>query len=619
MAHTIRVLEAECFKGSKHRSVGYEAAKIRVIEFGTFDIESIGLGGSYADGTTYSEALGSVRHRTVSSLWKALIEPPRSSRKAWTWYAHAGARFDFTYIAASIVDYSRTQECVIETVQQGSKIIGLKVPTRGGIVLIYDSFPLIQTSLDSASKAYAREFSKSSHCPDHDFTIPGVYYSPDCSICVEYMYQDAVALWHVMTNVTQIINSTFGVNPGLTTGGMAIRAWKATIPNGHVYTRQSDIKEEFLRRVGCGSLTYPGYTSAIQRDVVTIDRTAAFAACMLDGGYPTSSGTWTNKYVPGEFGMYQCRVSCPIDIDFPVIPAYLENNGGRKFATGTFTSYITSEQYELALSIGYDLTVVKGLVFNRCENVFTEFIEMCQSLETPEDGSICDPAVKLMVKNARNSLNGKFNIRPVMERIFIGKMQIGCKHKAWVDSVNGKLLPGYLMDEIVDAPYANPAWYALTVTRQQIAMIRLLLLLEPSERGKVDTDSLTTTIKGLSKLPVKIEPGYGNFKVEHEWDWLQSLGCKNYHGREVNGNRINFCKGIPRKVMAAHMDEQMAVGEGFDRQLQFESLRTLTDMFKKGGDMPGIIRKRSISKPDTSTGWNWNCQTKLFTPIFLEL
>jgi hypothetical protein len=616
MARTLRHIEF--IKGSsKHRFVYRETGKISFKEFGTFDLESIGLGGPYADGTTYSEALGSCRHRTVNDLWRALINPPRSSRKAWTWYAHAGARFDFTYIAASIVDYSRTQECTIETVQQGSKIIGLKVPTPSGIVLIYDSFPLLQCSLKAASKAYAREFEKNSHCSIHDFTKPGVYYSPECSECVEYMHQDAVSLWHVMTNVGLIVNDVFKVNPGLTTGGMAIRAWKATIPEHHAYYRQSDIKEEFLRRVGCGSLTYPGYTSAICRDVVTIDRTAAFAACMLDGGYPVSPGIWTKSYVPGEFGMYQCRVSCRDDIDFPVIPAYLPDNSGRKFATGTFTSYITSEQYELALSIGYDLEVVKGLIFRRCEDVFGEFIQMCQSLETPEDGTVCDPAIKLMVKNARNSLNGKFNIRPMMERIYIGKPIVGAK--GWIDPVTGKGMPGYLLDEIVDAPYANPAWYALTVTRQQIAMIRLLLLLSPSERGKVDTDSLTTTIGGLAKLPVKIEPGYGNFKVEHEWNWLQSLGCKNYHGIEVNGNRINFCKGIPRAVMALHTQEHKEVGEGFNRQLEFESLRTLVDMFKYGGETPGIKRKRSISKPDTSTGWNWNCETKLFTPIKLEL
>lgn len=597
-----------------HRFVHKETPQIRDIEYGTFDLETSGLGGPFADGTTYCPAQGSVRHRTIDSLWNHLIDPPRSSRKAFIWYAHAGARFDFTYIASKIVAYAIDNSLTVETVQQGQKIIGLRVPTPGGLVLLYDSFPLLQSSLDAAGKAFANGDGKASHCKLHDFTVGGIY-SPTCAECVAYMHQDGVALYNVLAGVKKVLNEVFGVDPSLTTGGLAIRAWKTTIPDGHSYHRQSDSKEDFLRKVGCGSLTYPGFSSDILKDWVTVDRTAAFAACMLDGGYPTSAGIWTDSFQNGMLGMYQVRVSIGNDVAFPVIPAF--TNDGRKFATGHFESFITSEQYALAESLGYELSVVRGLVFERVENVFDSIIGKCQSLEVPEDGTPCDPGVKLMVKHIRNSLNGKFNIRPLMERIYIGEPPIGAK--GWIDKVTGQGLPGYILDEIVDAPYANPAWYALTVTRQQIVMLKLLLLLEPHERGKVDTDSLTVPLQAMAKLPIKLEPGYGNWKIEHEWEWLQSLGVKNYHGVEIGGRRINYCKGIPRAVMAKAANEHTLAGMGIRQELSFQSLRTLTDMFKYGGETPAITRRRSISMPSTATGWNWNEDSKLFTPIHLEL
>jgi hypothetical protein len=169
----------------------------------------------------------------------------------------------------------------------------------------------------------------------------------------------------------------------------------------------------------------------------------------------------------------------------------------------------------------------------------------------------------------------------------------------------------------VDAPYANPAWYALTVTRQQLCMLDLLLRLSPEERGKVDTDSITIPVSAMDKLPLKLEPGYGNWKVEHEWEWLQSLGVKNYHGVELSGKRVNFCKGIPRATMAESTNAHSLAGLGIRQELSFHSVRTLTAMFKEGGDVPGITRKRSISMPQTATGWDWNAETKRFSPIHI--
>lgn len=596
------------------RFITRKIPRIKEKNFGTFDIETYGLGGPFLDATTYDEMRGGLRHRTVDELWSYLLSVS-ADKKNFIWYAHAGARYDFAYLAIKIRQFAIENKVTVETIQQGTKIIGLILPINLTSIRIYDSFPLLQNSLANAARAFAPEYAKLAHCKTHDFT-KGKYYSVGCSYCVEYMMRDAESLYHIMRNVREVVIETFGVEPGLTTGSTAMRAWIATIPEGNVYYRQSPAKEAFLRRVGAGSLTYPGHDSDRWENAITVDRSAAFAACMMEGGYPTSTGIWTGTFNENYFGCYHVECSSPANLTFPVLPAYTEN--GRKFAVGNFESYITSDQYRIARELGYQLKVIKGLYFKRCENIFDEFIGKCEDLEYPPDGSPANPAVKAMTKHIRNSLNGKFNIRETMERIYIGEYELNSPDKRqWVDEETGKALPGYTMTEYVDAPYCQPVWYAITVVRQQLAMIRLLLLLNPSERGKVDTDSLTIRAHSLARLPIEIGPGYGKFKVEHEWAWVQSLGVKNYLGEEKDGTFLNYCKGIPRNIIRDFRDAHMGCAQGTKTQVTFTSLRTLKDMLKTGLATPAIMRKRSISIPATSVGWIWDELTHQFNPIQL--
>jgi DNA polymerase family B len=599
------------------RFVYRDKGRINKLQFGTFDLETFGLGGVYADGATFDGEV-TTRHRDLDSLFSELMNPPRDNRRCFTWVAHAGSRYDFTYIAVRLRDLAVQNSLQIETVQQGTKIIALIIPSKAGKIKLIDSYPFLDASLEDASRAYAPGQMKLGHCESHDFTklnsTPADWYSPDCPVCVEYLTGDVVSLWHTYANARSMTIKHFGIEPGLTAGSTAMRAWKSMIPAGHVYYRQAPEKERFARHFTTGAFTYPGYSSDPMAPAITVDRSAAFAACQYEGGYPVSAGVWEAEYTDDYFGLWECEAYCP-EGTFPLVP--LTKDGIKLWATGSGTAYVTSEQYRLCLDNGYTLNVVRGLSFEKLEDVFTKFISVCENFEYPPDGSAADPAIKALAKRMRNSLNGKFNIRPDMERLYIGEPVEGSTPV--IDPETGLDLPLYSMNEETDAPYAQPVWYAITVARQQIEEHRLRLLMPPEQTGKFDTDSATSVPEVIMPLiesgAIDIGPGYGKYKIEHEWAELVSLGPKNYLGTESDGTQIDYCKGIPRRVIKAHRDDHRRAANCEKIEIQFESMRSMNEMLASNHDTPGITRLRSISTPLSVLGWAWDEKTHIFTPM----
>jgi hypothetical protein len=623
-------------KRKNQRFVYQRVPKSHGLTFGTFDIESFGLGGPYADGATYTGEGEPERFTTALELFEALMNPPRGKdsnrkpkRSPYVWLAHNGAGYDFAYIAVMVMDYAQENNVVVETVQQGTKPIELVIPTDFGTVKLRDSYPFLDASLAAASKAYAPDYAKLGHCKAHDFAKlnsgPSDYYDPSCETCVSYLKGDVISLWHTYANASKLVEQVFGVSPGLTAGSTAMKAWQATIPEGHVYYRQNPSVEEFARHFCTGAFTYPGCTSELLEPIgdekyaaITIDRSAAFAACQKEGGYPVSPGIWTTDYTADFFGLWECEAECPRNV-FPMVPV---TQGGKKlWSTGKGTAYVTSQQYEACISAGYQLKVMRGVFFEETEDVFGPFIRKCEGLEYPEKGK-ADPAVKALVKRMRNSLNGKYNIRPVMDRLYIGDdFPVGSKPV--IDSDNFHFQhPLYTIEEETDAPYAQPVWYAITVARQVLEEHRLRVLMPEDQVYKFDTDSATTRPEVIRNMvasgDVILGEGYGNYKVEHNWLALQCVAPKNYLGlEEKNGEivEIGNCKGIPVRTMKLYREGHKRAAQGEKVQVEFESTRTLIAMFKERLETPGIKRRRSISTPESTEGWSWDRATKRFSPI----
>lgn len=628
--------------GETPNFVCQERPKLYGIHFGTFDLETRGLGGEFLDASLYTDEDGPERYRSLPDLFDRLINPPRGVsektgrplRYQFTWYAHNGAKFDFTYLSQLIINYAVANGITIEPVAQGKKLIAFVIPTPAGKVRLADSYPSLYTSLDKAAQAYAPEHLKSGHCPEHDFTKkPGVFYDSACPVCVDYMMNDSESLWHTLSNFHDVGRAVLKINPKLTTGAMALAAWKRDIPRGHVYFRNHRSKEDFMRKVGVGSLIYPGASSKVWEPAegndiaaVTVDRGAAFAASMLEAGYPVGTGTWTDEFEEDTFGFYEVIAQTPPGLEFPVIPFYTKE--GRIFGVGKHLAYITTEQYREAIDAGYTIEVITGLVFNKTEPIFDKFLRKLEAMEYPPDGSACPPGVRTMVKNMRNSLNGKFNTNANQEVLCLGPYpttEDGDLEEGiipWLDDDGNSIPGGYLKVSEVEAPYIQPGWYAITTTRQALTMRRLIMMLPAEARGKVDTDSLTTLPGLVDELiqagVITLGRGYGNWKVEHAWTWLQSIGPKNYRGEDTETGKINYAKGIPKRIMADNRDAHRLAGAGIKVQLEIDTLYSFQEMIKHGADMPATVRKRSISTPASVSGWEWDPVTLEFRPRVFE-
>src|SRR5690348_7102173 len=127
-----------------------KATKFKPLDLGTFDIETVGIGGEYLGGMTNSYQFEHKFHRRAGSLFRELLAYPGK-----TWFAHNGAAFDFTYFAAFLKDWvtAEGEGRTLETVSQGDKVIGVVLKTEGqkrkDQIVIRDSYALIPSSLDS--------------------------------------------------------------------------------------------------------------------------------------------------------------------------------------------------------------------------------------------------------------------------------------------------------------------------------------------------------------------------------------------------------------------------------------------------------------------------------------
>ena len=103
-------------------------------------------------------------------------------------------------------------------------------------------------------------------------------------------------------------------------------------------------------------------------------------------------------------GFFKATVTCPQDLWLPVLGR--KSNGKLLFNTGTFTGTWTSNELELALQIGYKITLSMGYIYitrDILRNYSTTITEIKNNAR-----STGDTVTRAIAKLFRNSLYGKF-------------------------------------------------------------------------------------------------------------------------------------------------------------------------------------------------------------------
>lgn len=502
--------------GEFKRVLGRNIKKDLKYPIGAFDIETVpfdkkgtSLYGKYADGfLKYEDDETFYRCPTVESLWERII-----ARKNVILYAH-NIEYESNYLIDVIPEDQKMQVIL----QGDTHIIGFILYFEDGVIELRDSMALVPMSLGDATKAF-KTTSKG------DIGLKkGQIYNPDNPVHQEYCRNDVRCTIEVVNKVRDLQREVFGCGIGWTAASTAMAAWRSTIPKGVKYHRMSESRENFCRSGYYGGFVYPGRDSHKHGYTISNDRNAAYAACMKQA-FPVGKGRTVVEFEEGKLGIYDVKVYN--DGKFPVLP--YKQNGQLMWPQGSFRTTVTSEEIEYARSLGIEVEIVIGMVWDKVEYPFLEFIEKCEYLEYNF------PEMKAFIKLLRNALYGKFGSKlMVFEACVTDDILEG-----WTALVNPKT--GYVnfrlwtREKINDAEYVQPHWAAFVTARERIWLFEIIHTIGVEFVYYCDTDSVKADgyrveqcmKEGLFEVADK---KYGACKVDEEYEWFQCLGLKMYHG-----------------------------------------------------------------------------------------
>ena len=590
--------------------------KKKLLPIATFDIETtlIGKGDlTFLDSCVYyggnSDDEWYYHHFTqASDLAAYFFEHP-----GFRYYAHNGAGFDFSFLLEEIIIQTRKRGYELDPIKQGeSRLIGLIVREKSKTILeLRDSFALIPLSLKEATAIYATTQKEGIGLED------GVTYNPDKPAHRAYLHSDVRGLFEVLQTFEKLVFDLFGTPISYSAGGTAISAWRANIPDGHAYYRLNERAENFARQGYYGGYVYPGKDIAIHEDAVTLDYNGAYAGQMRKG-VPCGACWFTREFVPDRPGIYMVVATVPTDIRHTCIPC--KDKHFLRWPTGTFTTTVTSLEIAFAEKHGCRFEILEGIVWEKLEYPFNEFLEKCERFELVDGGRN-----KATAKQMRNSLYGKFGTRSVVEQCHIaldnnipwGTEENQLHVRLVFDPKSEYPLP-YLYNTVEEntSDYIMPHWAAWITASQRITLIETMYKIDNVYYG--DTDSIVcdrADFHGAEERGILIMGAtYGTLKLEKEWDTFTSKGPKNYGGKLKSGTFHGKTKGIPRRLL---QEEYFYTYDPFDPpEVEFTSVRSAYMTLLHPEQPLSQKRKRKLSSLVNSTGWK--LQGEKIVPLHMK-
>ena len=552
----------------------------------------------------YGDAPGDTPTLRLCNTLEAFLDTVLESYAGYTLCCHAGECDSLN----ALLDVLRAllgtdQGYSLTTLHQGEKVIGYTIAqdtehtlTRGkraGTVqpvhrvwTLLDVFPLFNTSVQEMATAFCAGITGS------------------CEV-----------IYHAYRALETLLFAAFSARPGRTAGGTALKAFKASIPDGHVYYRSHADVEQFVRRAYRGGLVLPGTTTKPQADVALVDMSGAYGYQMLAHRFPVGAPCHTYSYQPHAVGVYQCYVNAPPDLRFGIIAA--EHEAG--YPLGSFYTVCTSVEMDYARTLGYTFEVVEGYYWTREEPVFQPFMERCQELER-------SPHKKSLAKLLRNTLYGKFCTRTDAEHFCVLPLDASPPVGAMVilDSKTGDEVPGlYSVATVIDEPYLMPIWGVLITAYQRVYVAERAMALYAAGAPSVyvDTDSLAAPRRAVEAVRRtgwldRPELGvYGRWKLEALADTFIVGAPKVYVLLDNAGHILRSrAKGLPLKQL-----ESLVSRETFEQANQqsytYVASNSIPERLKRP-DLPiKITRARKMSLMQRSPGWSYDAATGIIKPL----
>lgn len=629
-----------------------------------WDIETEGLGGSFIIAALACSDGQRMLFDNLDAVLEWIINHPE-----YRYLAHNASGYEFAYLYPLLYDWFNTHAGyeLHPSIQGDTRLIQFRVIKREQIIGkrgkptaatktttidLRDTLCLFNASLDDVAKAFCPEMPKLKENIDFEKVV----FDPSNESHMAYLWRDCDILLAAYPRFYNQLRDAFGVEPGITAGATAMRAFQATIPDGHVYWRINPEVEDFVRKAYYGGLVIPGKRIGRCGPTGSVDINAAYAFQMVSHEYPIGSATATWKYVPGYQGFYHVIAAVPFELyetlGFNPIP--YRGKEGLSWPSGTFETYITSYEVEYAREKGCTIDIICGYYFTRTENVFEPFVTKCQELELA-NGGVYKPTIKLL----RNSLYGKFATQKSHVALLFTKDDTKENVKQlipYTNEENGDIIEGmYLYKEESDANYMLPHWAALITAHQRLYLMKFIE--EAYKRGAntcyCDTDSIKCSLGVLLDMVsdgfIPIGKYYGQFKVEEICKDFIVLGPKCFLGelekQEVvdeiirhkpgtetavgDGKRkvVSKAKGIPQRKLK---DEDVATiiyeqaiealkrknptkmyidKEGMKRrtgrEIDFDTVKSTMSIIKEKSSVRPERKQRTITDIRNSAAWDY--------------
>jgi hypothetical protein len=599
-------------RGTRQKCYSSESVKNKRIIPYAWDTETNGLGGELLCITLSRAGEGETAYLSsenmISDFLTMCFENPTGFMKlskdgkfiypkledgAVIYYAH-NAQYDLRYFIQHSVSNKYHIEIKMRTDADIYEIVLAKTREAGSpFITLRDSLAIFPATLQQFTDQFSPDCAKITGSIDFE---GGEIFDPSNKLHIDYAKRDALSLRLALENYFQVIYDDYGVTPGATSAGTALRAWQKTLPSDMRIFGSSTKYEKFFRNGYYGGLVFLT-TTETQKDAECYDINSSYPASMREYGVPFGHPMYSKKYIPSNSrpGLFFVNMSSPENLIIPIIPRR-DKNQDISWASGTFDTVVTNYEIDFALSHGYKLNrTYWGTVWEKMFFPFTDFVNKAEQIRNANKKT----ARETVAKNMQNSVYGKFGTDRTRKEVY---------HPTAENPASGVPLPGIQDDLLCDAyfyvreKYSDDMLCKVEFSLFITAMSRLNLLKNAYSVGPAnvfygDTDSMTIKKGAGSKIDVGTK--YGQWKLEKIWEEFHAIAPKMYAGKysekyiQQNIEYGGAVKGLSKKAMTQEKWKELLL-DG-KTNVDYNSLDSLIKTIKTGVIKKAVVLNRKSS------------------------
>ncbi len=365
--------------------------------FGTYDLETYGLGGDVAGIGAYD---GKAFH-TFPDAEELLTFFEQSPIDVW--YAHNGGRYDLKYLFSTLLEWG----CYLDITDMVGSWSCVKVYEGRRTRKRIDKYGKQKTSVTFENMLFElrdslqllpsgqKDLSKAFHVLHEKQEYDDYEKHHDRQKMLEYLEYDCIGLHEILSTFRE----EMGVNElPLTTAGMAMHVFRERF-GGNDYLDMCGRKQDRFRLGYSG-----GRTEVFKRygeQLYYYDVNSLYPSVMLSEIYPYGPVCGTFDFIPDRCGYYYVRVKTPEYMHIPFLPKKEKNK--LLFPLGEWEGWYYSPEIFKAMSLGYEFELIKGWYWEEYARPFEDYIKYFYHIKETHEG-----AKRFIAKLMLNALYGKF-------------------------------------------------------------------------------------------------------------------------------------------------------------------------------------------------------------------